>query len=386
MKILFLHFFDTSQKSGVNSKIASQIAALRELGHTVELCQIEIDPLGEQRRVCEGEIIESFGRGSWAKFIKWFRFKKVTKYIVENGYQLLYVRSFYNTTPSLLKMFRRVKESGVKVAVELPTYPYNREFDKIPLRNKFTFYIDKLYRGSLYKVIDRVVTFSNFATIFNTPTIRISNGVDFSNIEVKSANTLYNKEWSGTFTMIGVAEIHYWHGFDRIIEGMALYYKNRVGGAEVKFEIVGEGNPNDLAKLKRLVEHHKLNGVVHFHGYLYGSQLDSLFEEAHIAVASLARHRSGIVALKTLKTREYAARGIPFIYSEIDDDFEEKPYILKAPMDNSPISIEGLLSFWRGVELTPQQIRESVEGTLSWRTQMEKVVEAIKNSEEDGTI
>ncbi|MEG2480028.1 MAG: hypothetical protein RSA50_07120, partial [Mucinivorans sp.] len=43
---------------------------------------------------------------------------------------------------------------------------------------------------------------------------------------------------------------------------------------------------------------------------------DDLFEQADIAIGSLARHRSGITTIKTLKNREYAARGIPFIYSE----------------------------------------------------------------------
>ncbi len=37
-----------------------------------------------------------------------------------------------------------------------------------------------------------------------------------------------------------------------------------------------------------------------------------------------------IFKIKTLKNREYAARGIPFIYSEIDDDFENMPYIIKV--------------------------------------------------------
>ena len=26
--------------------------------------------------------------------------------------------------------------------------------------------------------------------------------------------------------LIGVAEVHYWHGFDRLVNGMADYYRN----------------------------------------------------------------------------------------------------------------------------------------------------------------
>ena len=68
----------------------------------------------------------------------------------------------------------------------------------------------------------------------------------------------------------------------------------------------------------------------------HGEELDELFEQADMGIGSLARHRSGITHIKTLKNREYAARGLPFIYSEMDSDFEGKPYILKAKADGKP--------------------------------------------------
>lgn len=378
MKILFLHFFDTTPQSGVNAKISSQISALRELGHRVDLCQIEIGSNGVQRRVCEGEVIETFGKSGWAKLSKWFRFKRVATYFVKGEYQLLYVRSFYNTTPQLLKLYKIVKKSGAKVVIEFPTYPYEKEFAQIAFRNKITLYFDKLYRHSLYKFVDRVVTFSNYSTLFKIPTIRISNGVDFTKIALKSDTTRYQKGWGGPFKLIGVAEIHYWHGFDRIVEGIANYHKSVKDGPKVEFHIVGKGERKSVEDLQQLVAQYKLEQSVFFHGYRQGAQLDALFEIANFGVASLARHRSGITALKTLKTREYAARGIPFIYSEIDDDFEDKPYILKANMDDSPIAIEDLISFWEGLTITPSQIRESVIETLSWLEQMRVVINQLE--------
>ena len=38
--------------------------------------------------------------------------------------------------------------------------------------------------------------------------------------------------------------------------------------------------------------------------------------------------RQGIYNIKTLKNREYAARGFGFVYSETDDDFDRMPYTL----------------------------------------------------------
>ena len=43
---------------------------------------------------------------------------------------------------------------------------------------------------------------------------------------------------SKELNLIGVAEIHQWHGFDRIIKGLANYYSKRQDYI-VKFHVVG---------------------------------------------------------------------------------------------------------------------------------------------------
>ena len=70
--------------------------------------------------------------------------------------------------------------------------------------------------------------------------------------------------------------------------------------------------------------------------------LDQLFSKADMGIGSLGRHRSGITHIKTLKNREYAARGIPFVYSEIDADFDHCNYVLKVPANETPINIHGI--------------------------------------------
>lgn len=112
------------------------------------------------------------------------------------------------------------------------------------------------------------------------------------------------------------------------------------------------------------------------HGARHGKELDDLFEQADMAIGSLARHRSGIIHIKTLKNREYAARGLSFIYSEIDSDFENKPYILKAKADESPIDIDQIIEFYKRQKLSPEQIRNSIL-SLSWKSQMNKVLSCL---------
>ena len=105
--------------------------------------------------------------------------------------------------------------------------------------------------------------------------------------------------------------------------------------------------------------------------------MEEIYEQSDMAIGSLARHRSGITNIKTLKNREYAARGLSFIYSEQDSDFENKAYILKVPADESPININKIIDFHKRLKLNPSEIRNSIL-SLSWEAQMDKVLKAIE--------
>ena len=117
---------------------------------------------------------------------------------------------------------------------------------------------------------------------------------------------------------------------------------------------------------------------IFFHGQLFGKELDDVFNQCQFAIGSLGRHRSGITVIKTLKNREYATRGIPFIYSEQDSDFDGQPYIIKAPADESPIDIQQIIDFMQDFKMAPEDIRKTVE-PLQWKYQMKKVVDAVFN-------
>jgi hypothetical protein len=109
---------------------------------------------------------------------------------------------------------------------------------------------------------------------------------------------------------------------------------------------------------------------------MFGKELDDVFNQCQFAIGSLGRHRSGITVIKTLKNREYATRGIPFIYSEIDSDFDHQPYVLKAPAYETPIDIQKIVDFVHTHQWNPEDIRKTVEH-LQWKIQMQKVVEAV---------
>jgi hypothetical protein len=53
------------------------------------------------------------------------------------------------------------------------------------------------------------------------------------------------------------------------------------------------------------------------------------------------------------------------------------PYIMKVPADESNLDIESVLNFYKSVSATPEEIRASIESTLSWKVQMQKVLSNI---------
>ena len=192
----------------------------------------------------------------------------------------------------------------------------------------------------------------------------------------------YGPSVDGSIHLIGVAEVHYWHGFDRLIAGLGEYYKNTESPRQVYFHIVGGVAKNEMhgsihaPGFAELIAQYNIQDHVIFHGQLFGEELNTVFNQCCFAIGSLARHRSGISVIKTLKNREYATRGIPFIYSEQDSDFENQPYILKAAPDESPINIMQIIDFIDNHQFKPEEIRKSIEH-LSWKKQMKCVIESV---------
>ena len=371
MKALFLHFFDFAEHSGISKKILAQVNALRANGVDCDLCYTMIEENGNQVRICNGKTIQNFGRTPLAKFIKWFSYGKLAKFIIDEKYEILYIRSFYNTTPQLVKMLRLVNREGVKVLMEFPTYPYEKELKGAELKTRLIFMVNRLFRSRLKQYVKKAVTFSDADYIHGIKTINISNGIDFSQIKLK-----VRSEFGDTLNLIGVAEVHIWHGYDRVIKGLYEYNKS-VRDIKVRFNIVGNSNTGDVERLQKMVREFDLSDCVQFSGYLSGKELDEAFDRSHFAIASLARHRTGISVIKTIKNREYAARGIPFIFSEDDSDFNNMPYILKASPDESPINIEEIVQYFSEFKLKPEEIRNTVIDKLSWDIQMKRVINSI---------
>ena len=380
MKILFLIYHGFSEHSGISKKIKYQIKGLRDLGHEVYVCYYDYDKDGNKVRYIDGKVVKNYGHSLLSPIRQRTDFVAIADFAVHHHIDFVYARHYTNANPFIINLFKTFRKNGIKSVIEIPTYPYDKEYDGLPLKYRLELIVDKMFRQRLAQQTNRIVTFTDELSIFGQKTCCISNGIDFDSVPVRTSHP--RKEHRIDF--IGVAEVHYWHGFDRFIHGIGEYYKNG-GTMELYFHIVGgiadrEMHDSKFARgFQDLANEYHIQDRIIYHGQLFGEELDKVFNQCDFAVGSLARHRSNIDKIKTLKNREYAARGIPFIYSETDEDFDNKPYIIKAPADESAVKIEEVIRFYTNLDVTPQEIRESISD-LSWKKQMEKVINHVFNS------
>lgn len=377
MKVLFLIYHGFSEVSGISKKIHYQVKGLRENGYEVHLCYYDFSSEGHRCRYINGKVIKDYGTGRMAAIRQRLDYDCIYKYCIDNGIQFVYARSFQNANPVLIHFFRKLRKAGIRSVTEIPTYPYDGEFSGFPLLTRLGLLVDKMFRNSLSSNMDAIVTFSAAKRIFGQRTINISNGVDFDSIPIHAFT-----KTDDAIHLLGVAEVHYWHGYDRMVAGLGEYYKKNPDGKKVYFHIVGgiwSGNLVDSKNapgIQTLIDKYDIADYVIMHGQLFGEKLDEVFNKSIFAVGSLGRHRSGITEIKTLKNREYATRGIPFIYSETDSDFDDKPYVVKAPADETPVDVERIIDFLDSFKMQPEEVRKTVEH-LTWKIQMKKVVDDV---------
>lgn len=372
MKVLFIVYCELKSGVGISKKIKAQNQALINNGLKSDIHHWGILPNGHRVSYINDFVYKDYGNGFIGKLKVRLCRMNIVDYIIKNQITHVYIRYEFFADYLFLLLLKKITKNGVYVILEVPTYPYDNELNRTNILNRIFFIIEKKCREKMHNYVRKIVTYSNNDVIFHIPTVRISNGIDFNTIPSRVGENKVERK----ITLIGVANMAFWHGYDRLIKGISKYLQQG-GEFLIHFNIVGEGDEVYRNQLRQLVKDLSLENIVSFYDNTDGNDLTKLFEDSNVAIGSLARHRSGIYQLKTLKNVEYAARGIPFIYSEKDDNFDHMEYILKVSADESPIDIEKVISFYFSQEWNSNSIRASVENTLSWTKQMEKVIESM---------
>lgn len=294
-------------------------------------------------------------------------YKILIEYIENEGIKISYVRNLLPWNPFALKFVKNVRKLSDIMILDVPTYPYEKEFSKA-IRM-----IDGIFNKNLNRYFDFVVTPSNVDNVYGIKTLKITNGIDVEKFR-KKAITKKEKE----LHLIGVANVSIWHGYDRVIRGLYEYYK-RMPKMKVYFHVVGEGV--ELSNLKKLSEKLGVGDYVLFHGFKTGEELDKLFDLSDVAVGSLGLHRIGLKNASIIKLREYCARGIPFVITANDEDFINFEFMLKISSDENPLDIREVINFYERIKNTDYVInmRDYAMKNLSWKSKMKILVDEINN-------
>lgn len=324
---------EKKKKDGVTKKIISQVDALNSFDFNVELVNVvQYEP---------------------NKFIKfWYNlfYKKWYFAAVKNfkDIDFVYIRFVAPMNKAWIFLSKYFKKMGAKVIYEIPTFPY--EYEHKGLKNLVVLSIDRLFRRKLKKYVDYIASYSEDDTIFGIKTIKITNGIDCSKIELIQAQA-YNTD----LRLICVAGFSIWHGYDRIIKGLYEYYRTNPS-RKVYLDLVGDGIV--LQEYKQKILQYKLQKYIKCYGMLSGKDLTRIFNKADIAVCSLGCHRISIFNGSFLKSREYMARGLPMVSStKIDILPSNYQYIHYVPEDESPIDIQSIINFYD--KLTKKESREN---------------------------
>lgn len=265
------------------------------------------------------------------------------------------------------------KEHQIKTILEIPTYPYDNELSGGRRKSE-----DVYFRKQLCKYVDMITTYTGDDKIWEIPCICLRNGIDIQNIPVSK-----KKKNNHVIYFIAVSSMAPWHGYERFLEGMYLYYK--AGGEyNLYLRFIGEGPEEGY--YKSLTEKYDLKSRVEFCGRMTGAELDKKFDLSDISVGTLGMYKMGIFDGTPIKAAEYCARGIPFICGYNDMRFSEnQDFVMSISNDGKAVDMDDVIRFYEKITLK-QDYREIMRGYaeehLTWESIMKPVIACFEDKVE----
>jgi glycosyltransferase involved in cell wall biosynthesis len=270
----------------------------------------------------------------------------------------------------MLWFFKKVNARGAKIITEHQSFEYH---ELVNQKRYHLAFCEKLFgKKCLHNVYGAVGVTKEIAEYEKSRSSKfkiavVPNGIDVSSYPIKKRSTYDSKNG---LDVLFVGAVSDWHGIDRFIKGMSISQAKTL-----RLHIVGDGS--GVTNLKQIVMKDKLDEKVIFHDFKIGKELDDMFDKCQIAIGSLGLHRLDLSESSVLKVREYCARGIPFIYSPIDEDFPEYfHYRMKVSPDDSPIDIRKVIDFSKRVlseRQCSERMRDYAEKKLEWDVKIKKL-------------
>lgn len=298
---------------------------------------------------------------------------QTAKKLIENEQiDILYIRIMVPCF-SLIQLMKTAKKRKIKVYYEIPTYPYYAEQIRAS-RKKYRaiakVLIDIIFSPLINIFSDYIVVIrSNSKLKIKRKMIEMTNGIKPESIKGKS----YDKSWDGVFRMVTVGTIYPYHGYDRILAGLANCHE-QIDNIPVEFHVIGDSHT--ILQLKNCASEMGLRRVF-FHGIKTTEELNKMFDSFDVGLGCLALHRRNADTDTTLKLIEYYCRGIPVVTSGISP-YKDDCVTILVPNNNTPIDIRDIYHNWKAIP-SQKLIELSVNAKkqFDWNTIFKKLLREI---------
>lgn len=368
MNIIFFYsnHREHDQTIGITQKVHGEIDALRTLGYTVFYSAYIEDGVGIFNNSNElvyrikyptqaGRLNRLIRRGLLLKCcVEYLRSAQIK-------FDIGYLR-FHFFDHKYLSLIKTLRKRKALIIVEAHAYPY-RYWNNIKL---WPIYIlDVMYEKRITNLIDIVAIMGKVEKPWGIEAIQIDNGIDLNKYPIK-ANTKDEE-----IRLISVTNEHTGHAYYKVINGLSDYYQ-KGGTKKIKINLVGEY----MDSTKRLIEEDGLDQHVVFWGKMYGEKLNEVFNESDIGLGAFS-HRSNDSG-SCIKTKEYFARGIPFVNGWREPAFDDTyPYVLRFDTKLDKIDFNKIIEFYErlsDLDKVSREMRTFAEENYTWETQMKKVL------------
>ena len=394
MKILYIFLTASKNPNSVQNKVLEEIKGLIANGVSCEALFFSTDHVNSSdypdyiRFVQVPKLNTNYFRSSQQKS-KYFESLISECYQFQNNYDYIYFR-YPGAHSLLLKWIKKCKIPVFfeHVTAELEEIKLYKNENQLRLNvssvlSYFEFYFLPLYKEWRYG-----------SKIRQKATFGICNSNDIEKHELKIAKGKYKTlilgdavntkdfqikeplEMKQELRMVflkGAGTRAEYNGLDRVFKGLSNYK----GIYHLKFYLYGKNLDYERTLQVRLTE----NKEIIFGSFVHKVELDDIFNHIHIGIGQLAIHRKGLSSNSTIKTREYFARGLPFIFAHHDPDFSDSPeamqFCKQLEANDEPLNFEEVIDWYQKLNYSSsmaQQMHHFSELNLDYKVKMKKLI------------
>ncbi len=381
MRLLYLTFQeDAPLYAGVLNKIRGQASAFQSLGFDVTYSW------WKDNRFCFfGQNPQKVPINASHGVMKRF-YEIAAGYLQKNSCDVLYTR-LDRIDFGVVALFRKARRYGVKkLLIEIPNYPYLKDYVNTakavrdPKRRAVSTVKvhmaaaeDRMAGPQLKGLVDAAVLYGDTAdTFYGVPAMNATNGID--------CGALPPVPWpktSSEIVLIGVAGTLWWQAYDRVLAGMARWRQKKDPRYTFRFLMIG-GDEKEMPEFRARVKALGLEDCVEMPGFKTGRDLLAYYNRADVGVSTLGCFRRGLTRCSSLKAREYAALGLPFLYAYHDDALPgDAAWALRLPNDDTAVDMERVAAFVERCRRDPRTVldeRAYAQEVYDWRAILREIL------------